>query len=112
MRGKVLGVRIKEEIAQAYLSGQGTQAEIAKKYGVSEASVYNCVKQFGSAAMNNAEPKDPTAPPRDAMAGFTPLYQRIVELNGEKKRINEELANIKATLQNALEIAESGEIPK
>lgn len=44
--------------------------------------------------------------------GFTPMYQRIIELNEQKARIEEELQNIKATLRNAMEIAESGEVPK
>lgn len=87
-------------------------SEIAEKFGIGVATVNRIIKDEKERCESDAAPKDPAAPPRDAIAGFTPLYQRIVELNAEKKRINGELANIKATLRNALEIAENGEVPK
>ena len=87
-------------------------SEIAEKFGVGTATVNRVIKDEKERSMSAPALKDPTAPPRDAMADFTPLYQRIIELNLQKKRINDELANIKATLRNALEIAENGEVPK
>lgn len=100
-RARILGLR-----------AQGaTLEQISELSGRSISSVQRVLKEEQRKFEDGTAPKDPSAPPRDCIAGFTLMYQRIVELNRKKQEINKELHNIMATLRNALEIAESGDVP-
>lgn len=48
-------------------------------------------------------------PAGNIIDNFTPLYKRIKYLNEQKKKINKELRNLRATLQNGIEIIDSGD---
>ena len=106
MRGHKISDDVKSRVCAMRADGFSV-SKIAKEFGIGVATVNRILSQSA-----DIPPKDIAAPPRDCIQGFTPMYERIIELNHEKKRINDELANIMATLRNALEIAESGENPK
>lgn len=106
MRGQKIGNDIKSRVCAMRSEGYSI-AKIAAEFGLGVSTVNRILSQSA-----DNPPKDIAAPPRDCIQGFTPMYERIIELNREKKRINNELTNIMATLRNALEIAESGENPK
>lgn len=106
MRGHKISDDVKSRVCA--MRGEGySVAAIAREFSLGTSTVNRILSQSAEET-----PKDIAAPPRDCIQGFTPMYERIIELNREKKRINNELANIMATLRNALEIAESGENPK
>ena len=48
-------------------------------------------------------------PQGNIIDNFTPLYNRIKYLNEQKKKLDDELQNIRATLQNAVNIIDSGD---
>lgn len=106
MKGHKISNDIKDRVCA--MRGEGySVAAIAREFSLGTSTVNRILAQAV-----DKPPKDIAAPPRDCIEGFSAMYARILELNREKKRINDELANIMATLRNALEIAESGENPK
>ena len=109
-RGKA--ITQEEKARMLGLRAQGaTLEQISELSGRGISSVKKVLKEEQWKFEDDTAQKDPSAPPRDCIAGFTLMYQRIIELNRQKQEINKELHNIRATLRNALEIAESGDVP-
>lgn len=109
-RGKQITAEQRARIVEMRNNGS-TLNLIAAHLHISYQAVSRILREEAQRFETEHAPKDPSAPPRDCIAGFTLMYQRIIELNRQKQEINKELHNIMATMRNALEIAESGDVP-
>lgn len=112
MGGKRLTKDELEKIVKMRNDGNNVQ-QIANDLGRSYMFVSNALKKADFT---------PTRKPNEAVVienptgniidNFTPLYKRIKYLNEQKEKIDEELLNIRATLQNAIEIIDTGDLAK
>lgn len=109
-RGKQITPEQRAHIVEMRNDGK-THKSIAAQFQISCQAVSRILREEQARYETENAPKDPAAPPRNCIDGFTPMYQRIIELNRKKQEIDRELHNIRATLRNALEIAENGKVP-
>lgn len=109
------GKRVTKEERErmVYLRNAGNTIEwIAKEMGRSIPTVKSAL--YKADFTPTKKPTEPVVvlenPNGNILDNFTPLYKRVKYLNKQKKQIDEELRNIRATLQNAIEIIDTGDL--
>ena len=111
MGGKRITKEERERIVEMRNDGM-TQAKIAEELGRSILSVRSVLDKVDFTSTK--KPTEPVVvlenPNGNILNNFTPLYKRVKYLNKQKKEIEEELRNIRATLQNAIEIIDTGDL--
>lgn len=111
MGGKRVTKEERERIV--YLRNAGNSIDwIAKELGRSIPTVRSVLDKVDFTPKK--EPTKPVVvlenPNGNILDNFTPLYKRVKYLNKQKKEIEDELRNIRATLQNAIEIIDTGDL--
>lgn len=109
MGGKRLTKEERERIIQMRDSGN-TIVGIAKQLKRSPIAVKAVLDKADFTMVRKpTESVAVVAPAANIIDNFTPLYKRIKYLNEQKKKIDEELRNLRATLQNGIDIIDSGD---
>lgn len=111
MGGKRVTKEERERIV--YLRNAGNSIDwIAKELGRSVPTVRSALDKVDFTPKKEL-PKPAVVlenPNGNILDNFTPLYKRVKYLNKQKKEIEDELRNIRATLQNAIEIIDTGDL--
>lgn len=111
MGGKRVTKDERERMVEMRNNGM-TVAMIAEKMNRSIPVVYVTLNKVDFTMTK--KPTEPVVvldnPNGNILDNFTPLYKRVKYLNKQKKEIEEELRNIRATLQNAIEIIDTGDL--
>ena len=110
MGGKRLTKEEREQIVEMRNSGM-TIAKIAEQLKRSPLTVRSILDKVDFTPVRKPVECVTVAenPIGNIIDNFTPLYKRIKYLNDQKKKIDEELRNLRATLQNGIDIIDSGD---
>lgn len=110
MGGKRLTREEREQIVEMQNSGMTIKA-ISEEMKRSPISVRSVLDKVDATPVKKPVECVTAAenPVGNIIDNFTPLYQRIKYLNEQKIKIDEELRNLRATLQNGIEIIDSGD---
>lgn len=110
MGGKRLTKEEREQIVEMRNSGM-TIAKIAEQLKRSPLTVRSILDKVDFTPVRKTVECVTVAenPIGNIIDNFTPLYKRIKYLNEQKKKIDEELRNLRATLQNGIDIIDSGD---
>lgn len=109
-RGKRITKEERDYMVELRNSGMSAE-QIAEEMGRCPATIHHNLKKADFTPKTEKNEPIPVLenPQGNIIDNFTPLYKRIKYLNEQKKKIDDELRNIRATLQNAVDIIDSGD---
>lgn len=87
-----------------------TYKQIAEQFGCTSQTVYNVIRNSKKTIKPSeiASPEGEQQAESDMMKAFEPIYRRIQELVAQKEAINQELKNLRGSMQYAIDLTKGG----